>query len=125
MVTGSAIAALLGVADPVILMERTVGRNGAGRGFQKPEFAQPWTYAGRLQGLGAPLVENPIAGNKAASREEAMPSNNITYRTRKNPTLRLISDPHTYESAEARRVMVKVIDIFGNDTTKLLDVAVP
>ncbi|MBA7627750.1 hypothetical protein ES703_35217 [subsurface metagenome] len=47
-----------------------------------------------------------------------------TYRTRKSPTLRLISDPHTYAEPGKYRILVKVIDIFGNDTTQLLEVAV-
>jgi len=44
-----------------------------------------------------------------------------TYRTRKNPTLRLVSDPHPYDKAGSYRILVKVIDIFGNDTTQLLE----
>ena len=48
-----------------------------------------------------------------------------TYRTRKSPVLRLISDPHTYPGTGKYRILVKVIDIFGNDTTQLLEVAVP
>lgn len=47
-----------------------------------------------------------------------------TYRTRKSPTLRLISDPHTYTEAGSYHILVKVIDIFGNDTTQLLEVTV-
>lgn len=47
-----------------------------------------------------------------------------TYRTRKSPTLRLISDPHTHAEPGKYRILVKVIDIFGNDTTQLLEVAV-
>jgi len=55
-----------------------------------------------------------------------------SYRTRKHPALRLESDWHTCDrpglSARAQagkyQVMVKVIDIFGNDTTKLLQVDV-
>ncbi|MCL0029619.1 site-specific DNA-methyltransferase [Dehalococcoidia bacterium] len=47
-----------------------------------------------------------------------------TYRTRKSPTLRLISDPHTYAEPGKYRILVKVIDIFGNDTTQVLEVAV-
>jgi len=48
-----------------------------------------------------------------------------TYRTRKSPTLRLISDPHTYPEPGKCCILVKVIDIFGNDTTQLLEVTVP
>lgn len=47
-----------------------------------------------------------------------------TYRTRKTPTLRLLSDPHTYPEPGLYHILVKVIDIFGNDTTKLLEVKV-
>lgn len=47
-----------------------------------------------------------------------------TYRTRKSPTLRLISDPHGYTEAGPCRILVKVIDIFGNDTTQLLEAKV-
>ncbi len=47
-----------------------------------------------------------------------------TYRTRKSPTLRLISDPHTYAEPGKYRMLVKVIDIFGNDTTQVREVAV-
>ena len=39
------------------------------------------------------------------------------YRTRKDPKLALRSDPHQYPEPGSRRVVVKVIDIFGNDTT--------
>jgi adenine-specific DNA-methyltransferase len=48
-----------------------------------------------------------------------------TYRTRKTPTLRLLSDPKEYGEAGNYKILIKVIDIFGIDTTKLLDVAVP
>jgi DNA modification methylase len=48
-----------------------------------------------------------------------------SYRTRKHPALRLESDPHPYEAPGRYQVMIKVIDIFGNDTTKLIPVTVP
>jgi adenine-specific DNA-methyltransferase len=44
------------------------------------------------------------------------------YRTRKNRTLLLRSDPHTYDKPGKHTVVVKVIDIFGNDTTQQLTV---
>jgi len=47
-----------------------------------------------------------------------------SYRTRQHPALRLESDCHTYDRPGKYQVMVKVIDIFGNDTTKLLQVDV-
>ena len=46
------------------------------------------------------------------------------YRTRKDPMLTLRSDPHEYVEPGEHRVVVKVIDIFGNDTTQELRVTV-
>ena len=48
----------------------------------------------------------------------------VTYRTRKDRSLALASDPHTYPKAGKYRALVKVIDIFGNDTSQLFDVRV-
>ena len=48
----------------------------------------------------------------------------VTYRTRRDRSLALVSDPHTYPKAGKYRALVKVIDIFGNDTSQLLDVRV-
>ena len=48
----------------------------------------------------------------------------VTYRTRRDRSLALASDPHTYSKAGKYRALVKVIDIFGNDTSQLLDVRV-
>ncbi|HRR42280.1 MAG TPA: site-specific DNA-methyltransferase, partial [Syntrophales bacterium] len=45
-----------------------------------------------------------------------------SYRTRKERKLDLKSDGHAYESKGKHLIMVKVIDIFGNDTTKVLEV---
>jgi adenine-specific DNA-methyltransferase len=42
----------------------------------------------------------------------------VTYRTRKNRKLLLVSEPHTYQKPGKYRVVVKVIDIFGNDTSQ-------
>lgn len=39
-------------------------------------------------------------------------------------TLALTSDPHTYGRAGKYRVLVKVVDIFGNDTSKVYNVEV-
>lgn len=58
-------------------------------------------------------------------REDTFHNEWQMYRTRKSPTLRLISDPHTYTEAGNYSILVKVIDIFGNDTTQLLEVKVP
>jgi hypothetical protein len=46
------------------------------------------------------------------------------YRTRDEPKLARESDPHEYEEAGRHTIVVKIIDIFGNDTTKLAEVAV-
>jgi hypothetical protein len=48
----------------------------------------------------------------------------VTYRTRRDRTIELVSDPHLYEEPGEYRVMVKVIDVFGNDTSKILTVTV-
>jgi adenine-specific DNA-methyltransferase len=45
-----------------------------------------------------------------------------SYRTRKERNLALKSDPHTYETKGKHKVLIKVIDIFGNDTTRLVEV---
>jgi len=48
----------------------------------------------------------------------------VAYRTRKERKLPLVSDPHTYEKPGKYRILVKVIDIFGNDTSQAFDVEV-
>ena len=48
----------------------------------------------------------------------------VAYRTRKERKLPLVSDPHTYEKAGKYRILVKVIDIFGNDTSQAFDAEV-
>ena len=48
----------------------------------------------------------------------------VAYRTRKDRTLPLTSDPHAYERPGRYRVLVKVIDVFGNDTSQVFDVEV-
>jgi adenine-specific DNA-methyltransferase len=44
-----------------------------------------------------------------------------SYRTKKERSLDLITDPHQYAQKGDYKVMVKVIDIFGNDTTQIID----
>jgi hypothetical protein len=46
------------------------------------------------------------------------------YRTREEPALATESDWHDYEQPGRYAIVVKVIDIFGNDTTKLAEVIV-
>ena len=48
----------------------------------------------------------------------------VTYRTRKERSLPLASDPHRYEAPGTYQVLVKVIDIFGNDTSQCYPVTV-
>jgi DNA modification methylase len=48
----------------------------------------------------------------------------VAYRTRKERKLPLSSDPHNYGKPGKYRILVKVIDIFGNDTSQAFDVEV-
>lgn len=48
----------------------------------------------------------------------------VAYRTRKERKLPLGSDTHTYEKPGKYRILVKVIDIFGNDTSQAFDVEI-
>lgn len=48
----------------------------------------------------------------------------VDYRTRRDRKLSLKSDIHTYESAGEYRIIVKVIDVFGNDTSQTYEVEV-
>ena len=48
----------------------------------------------------------------------------VTYRTRKDRSLQLNTDQYTYEIPGKYRGLVKVIDIFGNDTSQSLDIEV-
>ena len=47
-----------------------------------------------------------------------------SFRTRKSRALELTSAPHAYATSGRKAVAVKVIDIFGNDTTKVIGVEV-
>jgi adenine-specific DNA-methyltransferase len=49
----------------------------------------------------------------------------VAYRTKKNRSLALRSDPHGFDAPGKYQVMIKVIDIFGNDTSKIIEVTVP
>jgi adenine-specific DNA-methyltransferase len=46
----------------------------------------------------------------------------VAYRTRQERKLPLVCDPHKYEKPGKYRILVKVIDIFGNDTSQAFDV---
>lgn len=47
-----------------------------------------------------------------------------SYRTRKDRSLELVSASHEYAAKGRYKIAVKVIDIFGNDTTKVVEVKV-
>jgi hypothetical protein len=46
-----------------------------------------------------------------------------SFRTRQERTLELTSAPHDYPKKGRYKIGVKVIDIFGNDTTKVVEVS--
>lgn len=48
----------------------------------------------------------------------------VAYRTRQDRSLPLKADRHTYEKPGKYRILVKVVDIFGNDTSQAYDVQV-
>lgn len=56
-------------------------------------------------------------------RDDAFNNQWQSYRTRSEPNLRL-NARHEYESKGARTIVIKVIDIMGNDTTRRLEVKV-
>lgn len=49
----------------------------------------------------------------------------VAFRTRKERKLALTSDLHKYDKPGKYRILVNVIDIFGNDTSQAFDVEVP
>jgi len=67
---------------------------------------------------------------EAGEEREAWTGNYIfenewqSYRTRKDRTLELTSASHEYPAKGKYKVCMKVIDIFGNDTTKVVEVRV-
>lgn len=48
----------------------------------------------------------------------------VNYRIRRDRTLLLKTEPHVYEQSGKYTIMVKVIDIFGNDTSQAFEVEV-
>lgn len=48
----------------------------------------------------------------------------VTYRTRQDRSLALVSDAHAYPKAGKYRAVVKVVDIFGNDTSQAFSIEV-
>lgn len=57
-------------------------------------------------------------------RDETFHNQWQAYRTREEPTLAPESDWHEYPAAGRYAIAVKIIDIFGNDTTKLAEVRI-
>jgi len=47
-----------------------------------------------------------------------------SFRTKKNPSLEFISAPHEYKQSGKYKVMVKVVDILGIDTSKIIEVKI-
>jgi DNA modification methylase len=47
-----------------------------------------------------------------------------SFRTKKNRTLELKSIEHEYEKGKQYKIAVKVVDIFGNDTMKIIEIGV-
>lgn len=47
-----------------------------------------------------------------------------SFRTKKNPTLDFISSPHEYSASGKYKIMVKVVDILGIDTSKIIEIKV-
>ena len=48
----------------------------------------------------------------------------VAYRTRRERSLPTVSENHTYDRPGEYRILVKVVDVFGNDTSQALDVTV-
>jgi adenine-specific DNA-methyltransferase len=57
-------------------------------------------------------------------RDDTFVNGWTSYRTRRDRTLQLKTDPHVYDAPGTYRVLVKVIDIFGNDTSQVFEVEV-
>jgi len=57
-------------------------------------------------------------------RDDTFVNGWTSYRTRRDRTLQLRSESHTYPAAGTYRALVKVIDIFGNDTSQAYEVKV-
>lgn len=47
-----------------------------------------------------------------------------SFRTKKNPTLDFICTPHEYKTSGKYKIMVKVVDILGIDTSKIIEIKI-
>jgi len=79
--------------------------------------------AGSLRGDSVEPAQDASAGS-AQDKEDTFHNQYQSYRTRKHPTLAAESEWHNYPSPGTYKLLVKIVDIFGNDTTKLLEVKV-
>ena len=57
-------------------------------------------------------------------REDTFRHGFVAYRTRRDRRLPLVSDEYRYRRSGRYRVVVKVIDVFGNDTSQTFEVSV-
>jgi len=68
--------------------------------------------------------------NEAGEIEEKWTGNYIfenewqSFRTKRNPTLEFTSTSYTYTKSGKFKVMVKVVDILGIDTSKIVEIVV-
>jgi hypothetical protein len=70
-------------------------------------------------------VQDPTGGEREVRTGAYIFENEWqSFRTKRDRTLELTSAPHTYPAPGRYRIAVKVIDIFGNDTTKVIPVEV-
>ncbi len=86
-------------------------------------WAVDFDFGGRKE-----IVRIPEDGPAGRTEREVWTGNFIfenewqSFRTRQDRALELTSAAHEYEKRGKRRIAVKVIDIFGNDTTKVIEV---
>ena len=74
-------------------------------------------------GFGRKWLKRQIESGRARQAGDTFHNMNQRYRTRKEPKLEL-SMSYDYKKSGKYNVLVKVIDIFGNDTTKLVEIKV-
>jgi SAM-dependent methyltransferase len=89
-------------------------------------WAVDFDYASRPETI---VVTAPDASGKMTDRAQwtggyIFENEWQSFRTRRDRSLELTSAPHEYEKKGKYKIAVKVIDIFGNDTTKVAEVSV-
>ena len=111
-VSGFSTASAAGTAGPAEIVPSLPG-----------EFSLSWSHYVRLLSLDEPakrdFYEEEARRAGWSVRQLDRQINSLLYER-----LALTSDPHTYEKAGKYRIRVKVIDIFGNNTTQGFDVEV-